>query len=354
MQSQNLQLKGIEHVLDLNQKARNASKYHGNIRIGYFGCMGGRADFVTYVNAPFGMVRQWRNGGGIFDLAQWDSLQASVKEFWSEAMMQGQQVLFIVASHGSDFPILGCKGHKHNSAAAAKCARDLKDALEGFFAGNPDVYVVRIHLETDEEAVTFYGDRNDPLRLRAMPPGISKNEMGRSLGELYQDTRGRMMPVEMFEEVLALAMNNLAHIAEVRLVRRPTPALDHREWILALGGGFDWLHGQSNTAMVVWPHDPDFHCWVVEAVRIISQSVDRPWFSQERGVVIAVSAPYNPDPYGVFQRLAEAKARKLEAAVRSTALYAAPQIVPYLQVLTVTTNMATWELDLISRHERGE
>ena len=343
------QLRGIGQVLDFNRQARHARVYEGNLKIGYFGCSDGRPDLESYIHAPFGMVRQWRNIGGVHDADAWDSLQSSVKDFALGALAQGQQVLFITSSHGvQDVKELGCKGHEFDTEKAKASAKALKASLDGFFEDCPNIFTIQIHMETDEEALVLYNDAGQALHLRELDPGISEDAVHVKLTQLYRHPdHSRQMPHAMLEGLLGPVMENIRHIAAMRETERPPWAFDHQEWVLAIGGGFDWLYGQSNVAFSIGLHDPDLFRGVALKARLMGGTVQRKGFVEKRGVVIIVSAPYTPDPYGIGQRIAVARASKLAPHVRTTVLNAAPELEKYFQMLVVATNVETWDLDLL-------
>jgi hypothetical protein len=341
-------------VLDWNKQARHAVVYKGNLRIGYFGCSGGRTDFESYIRASFGMVRQWRNIGGVHEVEEWDSLQSSVKEFALAALAEKQQVLFITSSHGVDgVKELGCKGHEFDTAKAKANAESLKKALDGFFEDCPNIFTIRIHMETDEESLVLYNDAGEALFLQECDPGISEDAMHGKLTQLYRNPEhARQMPHAMLEALLGPVMENIRHIASLRETDHRA-MLDHREWILAVGGGFDWLYRQSNTTISIGLHDPNLYRELALAARIMGVTVKRSDFVEKRGMVTVVSVPYTPDPYGIGQRIAAARAAKLAPRVRGIVLDAAPELKKYFQLLVVTVNVETWELDILTIENDG-
>ena len=70
------------------------------------------------------------------------------------------------------------------------------------------------------------------------------------LAELFPD-----MPQQVRRDLLPLLTGNLAHIAEVRRMQRAVD-IEHREWMICLGRGFDFLH-MPNLALIVGPYSPE-------------------------------------------------------------------------------------------------
>jgi hypothetical protein len=63
------------------------------------------------------------------------------------------------------------------------------------------------------------------------------------------------MPQQM-RATSAPAAGNLAHIAEVREQCIAPLDIEHREWMICLGRGFDFLH-TPNLALIIGPYSPD-------------------------------------------------------------------------------------------------
>lgn len=73
----------------------------------------------------------------------------------------------------------------------------------------------------------------------------------------------------MRADLLPLVQGNIRHVAEVRGTARELD-IEHREWVLCLGRGFDWLH-MPNQALIIGPYSPD----LADPVRNAEIGVDR-------------------------------------------------------------------------------
>jgi hypothetical protein len=67
------------------------------------------------------------------------------------------------------------------------------------------------------------------------------------------------MPAQMRADLLPLLHGNLEHIESVRSQIRSRERLldiEHREWTICLGRGFDFLH-TPNVALIIGPYSPN-------------------------------------------------------------------------------------------------
>jgi hypothetical protein len=69
------------------------------------------------------------------------------------------------------------------------------------------------------------------------------------------------LPARMHADLLPLLLGNLAHVARLRADRTRTFDIEHREWMLCFGRGFDWLHtpnlGAHHRPLQSRPRRPD-------------------------------------------------------------------------------------------------
>jgi hypothetical protein len=105
-----------------------------------------------------------------------------------------------------------------------------------------------------------------------------------------------------------LVKGNIEHITEIRALHRNLD-LDtvHREWIICIGRGFDFLH-IPNMALIIGPYSPDLSGPIVSAVSVIKSNMNKGMIPKD-GFLLLVSAPYNE--IGVDKARAELKSNFL-------------------------------------------
>ena len=150
------------------------------------------------------------------------------------------------------------------------------------------------------------------------------------------------IPQVVQRDLLPLVMNNIRHIGEVRKANRPIAELEHKEWVIAVGTGFDWLH-LPNTAFIIGSYDPNFQ----EAIRIATTLIRKRIEESEKGkalikegnrIVILTSAPYR-ESTGTQPRLARKRALFYEKVARDIFKETAPDLGPYLESFVGTVDL---------------
>jgi hypothetical protein len=166
------------------------------------------------------------------------------------------------------------------------------------------VYPLVCGFETDEDALVLHGNNGDKLDMGAID-AASANALPPRLAALLPD-----MPGQMRTDLLPLLLGNLAHIAEVRAqARRRERELDieHREWMICLGRGFDFLH-TPNVALIIGPYSPNLDVPIRTAAGIIKANMAAGRIPDD-GFLLLASVPY--DEIGVDRARAELKSRFL-------------------------------------------
>jgi len=118
------------------------------------------------------------------------------------------------------------------------------------------------------------------------------------------------MPTQMRADLLPLLHGNLEHIAQVReQARKHERILDveHREWMICLGRGFDFLH-TPNVALIIGPYSPDLADPLRKAAGIIEGNMKAGRIPDD-GFLLLASVPY--DEIGVDRARAELKSHFL-------------------------------------------
>lgn len=268
-------------------------------------CMDGRINIPVATNTPIGILMPFRNLGGMFDLG-WPYLGEVLSRYVLRMTGSGRRVLVLITYHWSKGdPRRGCAGFNYDTDAAVAHTRQIRRQVEHVFgSGHATVYPLVCGFETDEEALTIHG--RDGARLDLA--GISLPEapaLAPRLEDLLPD-----MPVQMRADLLPLLHGNMAHIAQVReQVRRNERSLDiqHREWMICLGRGFDFLH-TPNMALIIGPYSPDLADPLRKAAGIIENNM-RAGRIPDDGFLLLSTAPYNE--IGVDRARAELKSRFL-------------------------------------------
>lgn len=114
------------------------------------------------------------------------------------------------------------------------------------------------------------------------------------------------MPAQVRHDLLPLLEGNFHHIAALRQTERHLD-VEHREWIICIGRGFDWLH-LPNVALIIGPYSPDLNDPVRKAAGIIQANM-RAGRIPGDGFLLLSSVPY--EDIGVDRARAVLKSRFL-------------------------------------------
>jgi len=255
-----------------------------------FKCMDGRIHLPYITKTPLGIIQPFRNLGGAFDIG-WPHLGELVTHEVLRAVEAGRRVLILVTYHFSRGDRgRGCSGFDCDVEAARSSALAFRRQLESVFGSDHQtVYPLVVGIETDEDALTLHGERGAALELAALAadcPGEAgvEDRLTHALRSVFRD-----MPGDIVRDLLPLAIGNLRHIGEVRRTER-TLDIDHHEWILCIGRGFDFLH-VPNTALIVGPYSPNIDEPIVKAARIIQSNMEAGRIPDD-GLILLASSPY--------------------------------------------------------------
>jgi hypothetical protein len=268
-------------------------------------CMDGRINVPVATRTPPGILMPFRNLGGMFDLG-WPHLGEVVAHHVARMVAEGRQVLFLITYHFSKGDRRrGCAGFGHDTAAAHAHACQIRAQMERIFgADHGTVYPLVCGFETDEDALILHGARADTLNLADLTYA-DRAVMAPRLAAFLPD-----MPSRVRADLLPLLLGNLDHIAEVRAqAARHERELDieHREWMICLGRGFDFLH-TPNIALIIGPYSPNLDDPVCRAAAIIRDNMAAGRIPDD-GFLLLASVPY--DDLGVDRARAELKSRFL-------------------------------------------
>jgi len=285
--------------------ARNRYLAQHPTAIAVMKCMDGRINIPVATQTPLGIIMPFRNLGGMFDLG-WPHLGEVLASHVQEMVASGRQVLMLITYHFSrGSPHRGCAGFNYDTAAAIAHTYAIKAQVEYTFgAGHGTVYPIVCGFETDEDAIILHGLNGARLDLATLQPGDGA-DLAQRLSAAFPD-----MPLRVRDDLLPLLHGNLAHIAEVRAEERRgarTLDIEHREWMICLGRGFDFLH-MPNLALIIGPYSPDLADPIRKAAGIIRSNMQAGRIPDD-GFLLLVSAPY--DEIGVDRARAELKSRFL-------------------------------------------
>ena len=133
------------------------------------------------------------------------------------------------------------------------------------------------------------------------------------------------LPPPMRADLLPLLRGNMAHVIEVQAQtarRQRELAIEHREWVICLGRGFDFLH-TPNLALIVGPYSPDLAHPIRTAAQIIQNNMDAGRIPDD-GFLLLASVPY--ETMGVERARAELKSRFLEQFAADVIRQAYPRL----------------------------
>lgn len=264
-------------------------------------CMDGRLNLSVATRTPIGLIQPFRNLGGRFDLG-WPHLGEVLSDWVLRHVRAGQRVLLLLNYHHSQgCAQRGCAGFGFDLEAARAHVQALRSQVEQVFGRAHDsVYPLVCGFETDEDALCLDAPDGRRLDLAALSPA-EVAELPQRLAALFPD-----MPETVRADLLPLLLGNLAHVAEVRASGR-APEVEHREWALCVGRGFDVLH-MPNHALIVGPYSPRLDQPIEIAAGIIEDNM-RAGRIPDDGFLLLASVPY--EAVGPERERAALKARFL-------------------------------------------
>ncbi len=293
-------------------------------------CMDGRLNLGVYTEVPPGILQPFRNVGGKFDLG-WPFYQEVIRDTVDYAINKGRGCILVSSYHFSKSDVhLGCAGFGYDTKAAKEAALELKNQFTrvyGDAVGRP-VYALMIGIETDEESLLFHGKDNEILSVADLPADTTEANISSHLEKIYPD-----MDSKMRSDLPPLIAGNLRHVARVRSSQKEPIDLEHREQIIAVGRGFDWLH-QPNRALIVGPYSHNWPTAVKTAGTIALSNLKEGRIPTEHGVLLLVAALWRSDEREVGRRLKEEKMRYLRKTAEEVLRTEVPDLVPYLHVLS--------------------
>ncbi len=344
--------KGIEFLLDLNELhskhymdlATERRRYRGEhpTEIAALKCMDGRLHLPVITETALGIIQSFRNLGGKFNLG-WPFFQSTIDGWVKYSISRGRHCLVFVTYHfarGDEHR--GCRGFNYDTKEAIATATKLKDQFDVVY-GKQAVIPIVCGIETDLDALILHGSNGKIIDLAEINDA-SNAAIEVMLNDLYPD-----MPERVVMDMVPLVAGNIRHISEIKKISRPLAEAEHREWVLGVGRGFDWLHA-INTAFIVGPFDPNLAGAIETAARLLSGNIDEGRVDKDR-IVLLTSAAYR-DVAGSEHKMAIEKAKYLSKFSLDIIKDKVPDLVPHLQILTGCVDLNTRKFELIERTEK--
>lgn len=265
-------------------------------------CMDGRLNLPFATHTPAGILMPFRNLGGMFDLG-WPHLGEVLAHHVLRMTNTGRRVLILITYHWSKGdPERGCAGFNYDTSAAITHTHEIRRQVEQIFGSSHNtVYPLVCGFETDEDALVIHGLHETTLNLATLSPRDAER-LEPELSAILPD-----MPAQMRGDLLPLLLGNLEHIALIREQMRQHQrqlSIEHHEWAICLGRGFDFLH-IPNIALIIGPYSPDLADPLRKAASIIENNMQTGRIPDD-GFLLLASVPY--DEIGVDRARAELKA----------------------------------------------
>lgn len=275
-----------------------------------FKCMDGRIHIPFVTHTPLGIIRPYRNIGGYFDLG-WPLLGEDLANWVKYGVTKGRKSLILVTYHYSKGDEhRGCAGFNYDQEAAFQFTINFYKQVNRLFGEkNQVVFPIVIGLETDSDSLIFHPQ--DPTGKNIFCCSEKTSDKADYLlgilNDLYPD-----MDQTVRQDLLPLIQGNITHIKDVKESGREPLDMQHREWVLGVGRGFDWMH-EPNTALIIGPYSPDLSEPIIKAAGIIADNMKNGRISDD-GFLVLSSAPFRE--HGVDENRAKEKANFFRQYVR--------------------------------------
>lgn len=251
-------------------------------------CMDGRLNLSVATQTPPGHIQPLRNLGGVFNLG-WPYLSEVLHKAVERASRDNRQSLILITYHYSKGAASrGCAGFGYDVDAARAHAEQLRrQVLSAYGGAAGGVHPLVCGYETDEDALTLHGPEGD-LQMATLPQDCLPSTLNERLGAICP-----LLPWDIRRDLIPLLEGNLRHLHEMRASQEAGQReleVDHREWIIGIGRGFDWLH-TPNQALLIGPYSPNLAQPIRTAARIISENMSSGRVSPD-GFLLWSCVPY--------------------------------------------------------------
>lgn len=303
-------------------------------------CMDGRLNLSVVTNTPPGIIQPFRNLGGQFDLG-WPHLGELLTAYVQSVAAAGRRVLVLINYHFSKGDVhRGCAGFGYDTAAAIAHAYDIQRQISHTFgSGHSTVYPLVCGLETDEYAMIVHGSDGARLELAGLGE-TDKASFDSRLIDLCPD-----MPERIRADLVPLLAGNLDYLLQLRQEAAagipPVLDIEHCEWMICLGRGFDFLH-TPNLALIIGPYSPNLEEPIRKAAAIIENNMAEGRIPDD-GLLLLASVPYTD--LGVDRARAELKSRFLAGFGTDVIRRASPWLAERLHVHTAVLDWRSQSLE---------
>ncbi|MCR4301492.1 MAG: carboxysome shell carbonic anhydrase [Sulfuricaulis sp.] len=318
--------------------ARQRYLAHHTSAVAALKCMDGRINLSVATHTPLGIIQPFRNLGGMFDLG-WPHLGEVLANYVHDQVVTGRRVLLLITYHYSKSDKLrGCAGFNFDTDAARAHTYAIKRQVEHVFgAGHNTVYPIVCGFETDEDALVLHGTNGEPMDVSRLA-AHDQDGLRPALEKIFPD-----MPAQIRFDLEPLVLGNQARITEVRKMAR-TLDVEHREWMICVGRGFDFLH-MPNLALIIGPYSPNLAEPISIAGGIIEDNM-RAGRIPNDGFLLLASVPY--DEVGVDRARAELKSRFLSKFAANVIRAGHPALAAKMQVRTAVLDWRSRTLETIT------
>jgi hypothetical protein len=251
----------------------------------------------------------------------------------------GRRVLLLITYHYSKSDKQrGCAGFNYDTEAARAHTYTIKHQVEHVFgAGHGTVYPIVCGFETDEDALVLHGSNGEMLDISQLA-ARDQDGLRPRLEQIFPD-----MPSQTRHDLEPLVLGNMDRIVEVQKTER-TLDVEHREWMICVGRGFDFLH-MPNLALIIGPYSPDLAEPIHQAAGIIDANM-RAGRIPDDGFLLLASVPYAE--VGVDRARAELKSRFLSKFAADVIRAQHPKLAPKMQVRTAVLDWRSRALETIA------
>lgn len=302
-------------------------------------CMDGRINIPVATRTPPGIIQPFRNLGGMFDMG-WPHLGEVLAQYVQRMVRRGRRVLILITYHFSRGDVhRGCSGFGCDTDAAIAHTRQIRSQIEAIFGvAHDSVYPLICGFETDEDALLLHSADGRVLDLAT---GLSMEELEAELAVRFHD-----MPQELRDDLLPLLAGNLAHLRGLRQERRSL-VVEHREWMICLGQGFDFLH-TPNLALIIGPYSPNLADPIRKAAGIIEANMVAGRIPAD-GFLLLASVPY--DEIGVDRARAVMKSNFLSLFAAGVIEREFPQLAGKMMRRTAVLDWSSRRIEALSAPE---
>ncbi|MEY4747563.1 MAG: hypothetical protein RLZZ416_612 [Candidatus Parcubacteria bacterium] len=304
-------------------------------------CMDGRLNLAIMTSTPPGIIKPYRNIGGKFDLG-WPYFGRLILDDIEYSVSKGRPTIVLSTYHFSKGDEhRGCAGHGYDTEAARKGAIRLAQQFISAFGGNHvAVFSMVVGIETDQGGLVFHGEGKDTFDV-ARHTDASEDGIHSHLRHMFPK-----LPEHIIDDLTPLVAGNQKYVEAVRAQRRPIVEMEHKEQIIAVGRGFDWLH-LPNRALMIGPYDPQWEAAVAVAGNIVLGNMKSKRIPEREGVLLLISAPFRS--VGADQGVAAEKVQFLEREALRVLEERVPNIVKKLKVLAGTVDLNTRQFHVLRR-----